>query len=236
MGLTDREVDNILHQMHTTGKSNPTGKGSIGERAVFAICEELYQKEGGILIHSYFYNVDKDLQGNIKRNPDGSHFVENLGSSTEIDILYISKYRVFPIEVKAYKAKEILLYDDRIEGCMKTDKSPVHQNEMHCRHLYSFMFRGLPDGGTNYPIKIQGFRGFATEYIVPIVVFVDKAVIKDMRSDWQRDYMKVAILNNLKATIQQYNTPLDYQFNLTLINNLLKENMVSAEKFLPARV
>ena len=218
MSNLDRSVNDLLNRMHD---QRGVDKGSYGEQAVFKICEKFYQTEGGILIHSYSYNVDRDQAGNIKKNENGQLFVENLGSSTEIDVLYISKYRVFPIEVKAYRAKEITLTDDGISGSMKTDKSPVHQNEMHCRHLYAHLFKVLPVG--------------STEYIVPIVCMVDKATIKDMRSDWQRDYIKLSILNTFEQTIQQFNTPLQYQLNLMAIDKVLKDNLISSEVYLPPR-
>lgn len=219
MANLNSSIDGLLNKMHST---RDTGKGTIGEKAVFKICEEFYQKKGGILVHSYSYKVDKEQAGNIKRADDGHHYVENLGDSTEIDILYVSKYRVFPIEVKAYKAKNIVFTDEAISGCYITNKSPVHQNEMHCRHLYAHIFRALPNG--------------RTDYIVPIVCMVDNAAIEDRRSDWQKEYIKVCILNNLSATIEAYNTPMDYQLNLAGIDKVLKEEMISSEMYLPPRL
>lgn len=219
MAGLNSNVDSLLGKMRNTGG---TGKGSFGEQAVFKICEEFYQKQGGILIHSYSYKVDKDLAGNIKKGENGQLYIENLGDTTEIDVMYISKYRVFPIEVKAYRAKQITLTDDGISGCYKTDKSPVHQNEMHCRHLYSHIFRALPNG--------------ETQYIVPVVCMVDNAEIIDARSDWQREYIKLAILDTLADTIQTYNTPLQYQLNLQLMDQILKEAMLKSEKYLPPRM
>lgn len=219
MAGLNSNVDSLLSRMRNTGG---TGKGSFGEQAVFKICEEFYQKQGGILIHSYSYKVDKDLAGNIKKGENGQLYIENLGDATEIDVMYISKYRVFPIEVKAYRARQITLTDDGISGCYKTDKSPVHQNEMHCRHLYSHIFRALPNG--------------ETQYIVPVVCMVDNAEIIDARSDWQREYIKLAILDTLADTIQTYNTPLQYQLNLQLMDQILKEAMLKSEKYLPPRM
>ena len=233
MASLNGQVNKILNQMHNQAVA--TEKGSFGEQAVIAICEEFYQNMGGILIHSYSYKVDPNLEGNIKKSESGSHFIEKLGSSTEIDVLYVSPYRVFPIEVKAYKAKDIVFTNDAIKGCYKTDKSPIHQNEMHCRHLYSFLFRGLPDGGTKRPIN-STFGVVGTDYIVPIVCLVDKATVTDNRDSFQREYIKLCILNNLKETIVRYNTPLDAKLNLTLIDKLLKENKISTEKYLPPRM
>ncbi len=219
MAALDKLINQSLDKMHS---NRNVGKGTYGEEAVFQICEEFYQREGGILIHSYTYKVDKEQAGNIKRGDNGQLYIENLGDHTEIDVLYISKFRIFPIEVKAYRAREIRLDDAGIYGCYKTDKSPVHQNEMHCRHLYHpLLYRMLPDGDTNY--------------IVPTVCMVDKATIIDERSDWQKDYIKVCILNTLADTIRQFNTPLQYQLNLQLADKLLKEGMLKNEKYLPPR-
>lgn len=212
-------VNQLLGKMRT---SSQTGKGTFGEQAVFKICEQYYQTEGGILVHSYSYKTDRTQAGNIKKGENGQLYIENLGDYTEIDVLYISKYRVFPIEVKAYKSKQITLTDDGISGCYKTDKSPVHQNEMHCRHLYPYLYRGLPAGNT--------------KYVVPLVCMVDKAQIVDSRSEWQRDYIKLCTLDSLDAFIRENNTPLEYQLNLQLMDSLLREGMIKSERYLPPRM
>ena len=219
MGSLDKSVNSVLSKMHS---NKGVDKGSIGEEAVMKICEEFYQTQGGILIHSYSYKTDKEQAGNVYKGENGQFYIENLGDYTEIDVLYVSKFRVFPIEVKAYRAKEIKLDDEGIYGCYKTDKSPVHQNEMHCRHLYSYLYRALPDG--------------CTDYICPIVCMVDKAVISDERTDWQKEYIKVCILNELKSVIAENNYPLDYQLNLNLMDSVLREGMLKNSKYLPMRV
>lgn len=216
MGFKD-DVNGFLKQMRDVGG---TSKGEYGEGAVFSICEELYQKRGGILIHSYEYKTDSKLPGNVKRNDNGL-YIENLSGFTELDVLYVSPYNIFPIEVKAYKAKEITLTDDKIDGCFKTDKSPIHQNEMHCRHLYSYLYRALPNG--------------ETKYVKPIVCFVDKCSVIDDRSDWQREYIYVAILNTLKELILSLDTPNEYKLNLSLVDNILKEGMIGSKRYLPPR-
>lgn len=43
----DNSVNKVLSQMR---KQSQTGKGSYGEMAVFKICEQYYQRDGGILI------------------------------------------------------------------------------------------------------------------------------------------------------------------------------------------
>lgn len=213
------DINATLEQMHATGG---TGKGTVGERAVLQICESFYQDMGGILFHSYSYAVDKDLPGNIKCGEDGHFYVENLGTFTEIDVMYVSPYRVFPIEVKAYAAKKITLTDDRIQGCYKTDKSPVHQNEMHCRHLYSHIYKALPNGDTRY--------------IIPIVCFVDHCDIEDKRSDWARKYIPVINLNYLKGYIARVNKPLEYRLDLNAMDRVLTEAQTSVERKFNLRI
>ena len=197
-------------------------KGSVGEQAVFSICECIYQEIGGILYHSYTYTADKDLAGNIKKGPNGL-YLESVGSTTEIDVLLVTPFRIFPIEVKTYKAKSITLTEDGISGCFQDEKSPVHQNEMHCRHLYPQILAALPQG--------------RSEFIVPFVVFVDECTLHDKRSTWQREYIKATVLDRVRYEICQRNTPVDnrYKLDLNLLDNLLKEACTSSERKLPVR-
>lgn len=212
----NNQINNILKGMRTGDMKQ---KGNKGEEAVFTLCERLYQRQGGILYHSYAYAVDKKLPGNIKTD-EGKPRLEKLGNLTEIDILYVSPYKIFAIEVKSYRAKQIILTDDGMSGAAHNDKSPVHQNEMHCRHLYSNIFRAVPD----------------ESYIVPIVVFVDECKLVDKRSDWQKVYIKKSILNNMQEVIVNENKPSKYALNLQLVDKVLKEKMLSCEKYLPPRI
>ena len=214
----NRQINGILGKMKTGDFKN---KGDMGEMAVFTICEKLYQKHGGILYHSYAYKVDKNLPGNIKRDSEGLR-LERLGEFTEIDVLYISPFRVIPIEVKSYKAQKITLTDKGIDGCFKTEKSPVHQNEMHARHLLSGIFEALPDGDE--------------EYIKPIVVFVDECKVSDKRSKWQKEYIRPAVLDNLVDVINLVNTPYNGKIiNLRLMEDRLNQIEVSCSKKLAPR-
>lgn len=215
---------NRIWQKLDASRNDFKEKGVLGEQAVFRICEEVYRKYGGILYHSFTYKVDPEKAGNIKRREDGKLYVENLGSSTEIDILLVTPYRIFSIEVKTYSAdtKEgIVLTDAGISGCFKTDKSPVHQNEMHCRHLYSHVYRCIPDGDTGY--------------IVPIVCFVDKCGLKDSRSSWQKEYVQVTTLNGLHERIMAGNRPCGYRIDLGAVDRALTECCVGYERLLPLR-
>lgn len=218
MSSLNSSVNECLKNMHS---KQSTEKGAFGEEAVFKICEQFYMSNGGILYHSYSYKTDETKAGNIKKNENGQLYVENLSGTTEIDVLLVTPYRVFPIEVKAYRAKEIVLTDDGISGCFKTDKSPVHQNEMHCRHLYPTLFRALPQGNT--------------DFVVPIVCFVDKCKVVDKRSPEQKSYIYVTVLSTLRKFIQKMNTPNGCVLDLNLIQKLLTEIEVSSEKHLPVR-
>ena len=202
--------------------SNATEKGDIAENMVYRICEEVYKRQGGILMHSYSHKVDKDLKGNIKRKGDVL-FIENLGSFTEIDVLLVTPYRIIPIEVKAYSSKKIVLTDKQISGVFADEKSPVHQNEMHCRHLYSSIFKCLPDG--------------MTEYIKPLVVFADRCTLDDQRSGWQKEYIPVCLLNDLEAMLQKLNKPGQYRLDLRAVDQALKDcAMGEVKKISPLKI
>ena len=215
----DKEINALLKTMHSEEVKQ---KGTTAEMGVVKICEEFYQEYGGILYHSYTYKVDKSLAGNIKRNDNGNLYVENLGATTEIDILLVTPFRIFPIEAKAYRTKKVTFTDDGVAGCSVTSKSPVHQHEMHCRHLYSHIFKSLPDGDTSY--------------IVPVVCMIDKAQIDDKRSNWQKDYIKICTINALRELLVKYNVPGKYMLDLKSIDMTLKEAGTDYNKYFPLRI
>lgn len=218
MASVDQAINKCLQKMHDVGG---TEKGTYGEQAVFKICELIYQKQGGILYHSYSYKTSPKKCGNIKVGPQGNLMEETLGPLTEIDVLLVTPNKIFAIEVKAYKSKGITLYDDHIEGCFKTDKSPIHQNEMHCQHLYEAVFKSIPDGDSSY--------------IIPICVFVDKCKIADKRSAWQRSYIYKATLDTLPEMLEQLDVPSERLLDLPAINRSLIDACIKYEKRLPLR-
>lgn len=212
----DKTVNDILNKMH---RQSATDKGRYGEKAAFSICEDLYQRRGGILIHSYEYRTVPELAGNIKKQ-GGRFYVENTGSCTEIDILLVTPFKFYPIEVKAYRANTITLTNEGISGCAVTNKSPVHQNEMHMRHLYPHVFKSLPDGSTSF--------------VVPIVVFVDNCSVVDKRTPDNREYINVTVLNQLRALLEYHDKPYNgFRLDLPFIEASLRSCMVSSEAFLP---
>ena len=213
------EIDKSASEyLKTMRETSGVDKGVWGERAILRLLLDIYRERGGILIHSYEYKVDSDKNGNIKFE-DGKHYLENLGSTTEIDILYVSQYRVFPIEVKSYAADKITLTTGNIEGCHTVNKSPIHQNEMHCNHLYTWIAEAI-NGNPDFIVPIVAFN-----------VFKNKPIIEDKRPDNERSYILVANTGNIKETILKYDTPLDYRINLDQMDRMLKNAMVSSEAY-----
>ena len=219
-------INDMLADMRKAGKfSNMQEKGDLGEDAVIAACYERKQKVGkGLLYQSFMYpyQTNRDgvcYTGNIKYE-DGK-FVEYTRDSIndEIDVLYVTPYRVFPIEVKSYGARKLEVYDCWFNrNGTPVEKSPIAQAEKHARHLYHAIYDVLPDG--------------KPEYIVPIVCFVDKCKVLDDRPPASRDYIPVCILNTLLKTLNKYNTPLEYNLDLDMIKTKLNQVKVSVKRSL----
>lgn len=216
-------IDDILASMRQAGKvMNVKAKGDLGEDAVLDLCLAIKRSCNGILVQSFAYPYASNAQGknytgNIKLE-DGKYveYTDMKGLTDEIDILLVTPFRIFPIEVKSYKAN-IRVYDHWMDrdnngpskprGMQPVDKSPLAQAEKHARHLYHQIYEVLPDG--------------QPAYIVPIVCFVDKCTVNDDRSDATQRYLPVSILNTLRQTIYQYNTPLRYGLDLDAVRRRL---------------
>lgn len=219
-------INDVLKNMRTAGKiQDMKEKGDLGEEAVLAICYDRKQKTGnGLLFQSFMYPYQTDRSGvcytgNIKY--ENNEFVEYTKDSIndEIDVLYITPYRIFPIEVKSYKARTLDVYDHWFNrGSTPVDKSPVTQAEKHARHLYHAIYDVLPNGDP--------------KYIKPIVCFVDKCRVRDDRSERFREYIPVCILNNLLCTINKYNVPQEYNLDIGQIERKLNEVKVSVKRSL----
>ncbi len=219
-------INDVLYNMRKAGKiQDMKEKGNLGEEAVLAICYERKKTAGvGILYQSFMYPYQSDsggtvYTGNIKY--EDNQFVEYTDDSIndEIDVLYITPYRIFPIEVKSYKARSLEVYEHWFNrNSTPVDKSPVMQAEKHARHLYHAIYDVLPDGNPYY--------------IQPMVCFVDKCRVRDDRSDYFADYVPVCILNNLLSTINKYNYPMEYNLDLQMIEKKLNEVKVSIKRSL----
>ena len=208
------EINAMLDKMRKAGKMQDVKeKGNIGEDAVFEICAQRTSMKS-LLYNSvlYPYQTSRAGQvyvGNIKwENNDFREYTDS-SIDDEIDVLYVTPYRIFPIEVKSYHVYRIDIYDHWVsKGNTPVDKSPVAQAEKHARHLYHALFDVIPDGNP--------------AYIVPMVCFVDRCTIRDDRSQHFKDYIPVCVLNNLNATLDKYNTPLEYNISLPEVEHKVK--------------
>lgn len=219
-------INDVLLNMRKAGKvADMKEKGDLGEEAVLSICYDRKQKVGnGLLYQSFMYPYQTDRSGvvytgNIKY--ENNEFVEYSRESIndEIDVLYITPYRIFSIEVKSYKAKSLDVYEHWFNrGSTPVDKSPIMQAEKHARHLYHAIYDVIPDGNPNY--------------IQPMVCFVDKCRVRDDRSEHFVDYVPVCILNNLLATLNHYNKPLEYNLDLVQVERKLNDVKVSIKRTL----
>lgn len=219
-------INDVLKNMRRAGKvQDMKEKGDLGEEAVLAVCMKRKNQLGnGLLFQSYMYPYQTNRQGvcytgNIKY--ENNNFTEYTRDTIndEIDVLYITPYRIIPIEVKSYKARKLDVYEHWFNrDSSPVDKSPIMQAEKHARHLYHAIYDVLPDGDP--------------EYIKPMVCFVDKCKVRDDRSKHFVDYVPVCVLNNLLSTLNKYNTPLAYNLDLEAIDRKLNEVKVSVKRVL----
>lgn len=222
-----KNIDTILKNMRSKGRiQDMKGKGDAGEEAVLQIVLDRLSHTGGTVYHSFRYPYQQNREGitylgNIKF--ENGEFVEYTDAKNgriledEIDVLYVSPYRIIPIEVKAYHAN-IEVYDDWVkkQGTM-VDKSPVTQAEKHARHLYHALYDVIPDGDP--------------AYIKPVVCFVDRCKLVDNRSDERAQYIPCCILNTLKQTIVKNNTPLEYNLDIPMVVGKLEEVKTDGREF-----
>ena len=199
-------------------------KGALGEAVVLDVMHELRTKRGGLLMQGFMYPYASNRQGKIyvgnifydkNRQPPFYDVTSQLND--EIDILYISYYRIFAIEVKSYHARKMVLQKNgwmTREGSAM-EKAPTAQAEKHVRHLYHQLYDVLPDGNPNY--------------IIPIVCFVDECSVTDERDQDLANYMPVCPLNTLQQTVLLYDRPLGgYTLDLDMIQKKLK--MIQTER------
>lgn len=217
-------VNDILDKMRKAGKiQDARGKGDAGEDAVIAICYDRLQRSGkGLLYQSYMYPYQSNRQGvvytgNIKYENQQFNEYTDESINDEIDVLYITPYRIFIIEVKSYHARKLEVYDHWFNyNGSPVDKSPIAQAEKHARHFYHAVKDFIPDGDSRY--------------IIPIVCFVDKCKVLDDRSQHFRDYIPISILDTLLSTINKYNKPLDYNIALDQLEQHLERIKVSIKR------
>lgn len=219
----NNDVNSYLDQMRQASKrASYKEKGTEGENAVRAVLLSLQDTSNIIFYSSFEYPYSSDRNG---KNYTGNIFfsegkyteiTDKKGLHDEIDLLYITPYRIFAIEVKSYHARKLRAYDhwmDR-EG-VPMEKSPIAQAEKHARMLYHAIYEYIPNGDP--------------KYIVPLCVFVDRCTFIDDRSPAMKEYIPCTILNNLKKTIVSLNKPLEYQIDLDSLHQRLENIKRSGE-------
>jgi hypothetical protein len=219
VGRTSLTVNKALAIMNKN-RTDYKEKGLQGELALLAILQSYQDVRGGVILHSFTYPYASDRQsrnyaGNIYLDVSTGKYRDirgNSGTQDEIDLLYITPFRIFVIEAKA-RSSRWKLYNHWVKQSGNIlEKSPLAQTEKHARHLYHHLFEYIPEQ--------------AQEYIVPITVFVDKASVEDSRSPEFKNYIIAAIANNAKVKIQSNDTPLKYMLDveaiLAKLNNIGK--------------
>lgn len=187
---------------------NVTAKGTPGEVIILELCKKFLASNKGYLLHSYKHPYMCNPQGevylgNIKQANGVPYNVSSPSFTDEIDVTLITEHRVFIIEVKArqgtWKIDDIWM---RQSG-KPLDESLLAQTEKHAQHIYHMIYEYLPDGDP--------------DYIVPVLVFVDKATIKDERSLENKVYLPVAIANTFRSTLLTRNMPGEYKLDIEKI-------------------
>ena len=221
--MNNKKVNELLRRMREQGKVQDwKAKGSLGEDAVLAQLLDYSYAHGGKIYQSFKYPYASDAQGknylgNIKlENGQYIQYTDKKGLEDEIDLLYITKYRIFVIEVKAYHAKIVIDNEWMTKNGTPVDKSPIWQTEKHCRHLYHQLWEVIPNG--------------KTEYIVPICCFVDECTVKDKRDAKYRNYIHVCVLDNILDAVDGLNSPLRYGLQLPDIYAQLSRIKTSVKK------
>lgn len=232
-------INDILSDMRSSARAQDMkGKGDSGEEAVLQLCLDRKRTIGnGLLFQSFKYPYQTNRQGkpytgnifyDIKERKFSEVTRDNL--EDEIDILYVTAYRIFPIEVKSYHTKTIEVYDAWMNrfgeyddgsgitkrGCYPVNKSAIAQAEKHARHLYHAIYDMIPDGDYRY--------------IVPMVCFVDRCVLRDGRKEELKKYLPTCILNTFLSTLNTANEPLQYNLDLDRINRKLHTVATSIKK------
>jgi hypothetical protein len=212
-----KDINSILKSMRNSGKlQDMKGKGDAGEDAVLQLVLERQRHVGGLVYQSFKYPYQTNRQGVTYRGniiyKEGSYEAidtkkSGAGLEDEIDVLFVTPYRIFPIEVKSYHAKLEVFNDWMKKQGEMVEKSPIAQAEKHARHLYHAIYEVLPEG--------------RPEYIKPIVCFVDRCTMVDTRREDSIIYLPCCILNTLKSTIINNNTPLRYNIDIPAVRSKL---------------
>jgi hypothetical protein len=198
----------------------PEEKGAAGEELAISIVRRFPKKVGGFMIAGYKFPYAKkkngdEYPGNLVLN--NGRLVSYEYPKTprrnhdEIDLLVVTKYSIIVIECKAYGSSSgIQLYDHwwKYDGSGTENKYPLGQCEKHCRHLYHQLWDLLPQGQPSY--------------IKPLVVFVDRQRVKDLRSPEMQRKIHLATANTLLREVYRLSKASNYYLNTEAIENRLK--------------
>lgn len=217
-------INQNLKAMRAAGKvMDIKAKGAAGEAAAFDIVHEYRTKRGGILKQGFMYPYASNRQnqiylGNIFWDEEKQKYWDMTKQlNDEIDILYVSNYRVFAIEVKSYHDHTIVVTDTWMERQgKKVEKSPFAQAEKHARHLYHQLYDVLPFGDP--------------KYIIPVVCFVDESTIDERRSTDMQYYLPMTVLDNLKQFLIDRDLPVDDVNRYTLDLKMIEKKLQSIER------
>lgn len=212
-------VNARLQAMRDAGRlGNIKGKGQQGELAVMDIMHDYRTRRGGLLYNGFMYPYATDRAGKLYlgnifwNDASQQYYDQTTHVNDEIDVLYVSHYRIFAIEVKSYHMKRATLTDGWMmrEG-KPVDKAPTAQAEKHARHLYHSIYDVLPDGDPRF--------------IMPVVCFVDRVEkeFSDERSPEFQFYMPVVSINDLQQCIIDRDSPhSEYTLDIAAIEKKLK--------------
>lgn len=217
--MTDTEINRILNSLTALHQQDPRLKGAPGERAaILALKRYKNLRPNSVILHSVAYPYIPGTPGNIHwENNTMIHYDRTTGVNDEIDIVYVTSYRIFLIEVKTYRRTAIKLTDLwEFNKNTPVPKSVQSQTEKHCRHFYYTFYDHIPDG--------------KMDYIVPIIVFVDKCRVDDKRSDSQREEMPACTLNTLNKIVSVYDTPLDNAIDVDALVKQIRRKAASIEE------
>lgn len=216
-------INKSLEDMRRAGKlQDIKAVGAAGEAAAFDIVHDYRTRHGGLLKQGYMYPYASNRQsqiylGNIFWDAERRCYYDMTKQlNDEVDILYVSNFRVFAIEVKAYHDDSIVVTDTWMERRgEKVEKSPFAQAEKHARHLYHSLYDVLPDGDPRY--------------IVPLVCFVAECTVDDRRSQSMQEYLPMTVLQDLKAFLVSHDHPVDPSLGYTLNLDMVEKKLKSIE-------
>ena len=207
--------DTISKKLELLSKLKSVDKGDVGEDVIFEILKTVQKKRGGIIFHSYKYPYIPNIPGNVKIDDNGKvYVVPGDNHMDEVDLIYVTDYRIFLIEVKAYRSKDIRFTDLWTYHNKAADsKSVLCQSEKHGRHFYHTFYSYLPNG--------------SSEYIIPLVCLVDKCKFTDKRSSKDLNYLPACLRNELVYYLNELDTPLDFRIDIPD----LKKGMLEKGKY-----